>query len=75
MNKRPANQREGDLQAGLSQPAQRALAGAGISQLKPLSSRRSGEIKQLHGIGAIPIRQLRQAVNVITRWHSFLIIL
>ncbi len=29
--------------------------------IEPLSSRRSGEIKQLHGIGAIPIRQLRQA--------------
>ncbi len=47
MNKQPANQREGDLPAGLSQPAQRALAGAGISQLQQLSSFREGEIKQL----------------------------
>jgi hypothetical protein len=38
MNKQPANQREGDLPAGPRGPAQRALAGAGISQLKPLSS-------------------------------------
>ena len=61
MNKQPANQREGDLPAGLSQPAQRALAGAGISQLQQLSSFREGEIKQLHGIGPKAIRQLRQA--------------
>ena len=58
MNKQPANQREGDLPAGLSQPAQRALAGAGISQLQQLSSFREGEIKQLHGIGPKAIRQL-----------------
>ena len=62
MNKQPANQREGDLPAGLSQPAQRALAGAGISQLQQLSSFRESEIKQLHGIGPKAIRHLRQAL-------------
>ena len=62
MNKQPANKREGDLPAGLSQPAQRALAGAGISLLKPLSSFSEGEIKQLHGIGSKAIRQSRQAL-------------
>jgi hypothetical protein len=42
MKKKPAKQREGDLKAGLSQPAQRAPAGAGISQLQQLSSFREG---------------------------------
>jgi hypothetical protein len=70
MNKQPANQREGDLPAGLSQPAQRALAGAGISQLQQLSSFREGEIKQLHGIGSKAIRQLRQALAERSRRRS-----
>jgi DNA repair protein RadC len=56
------NQPEGDLPAKLSQPAQRALAGAGIQNLKQLSKFSEMEIKQLHGIGPNALNQLHAAL-------------
>jgi len=53
---------ESDLPAKLSQPAQRALAGAGIKNLKQLSKFSEAEIKQLHGIGPNALNQLRTAL-------------
>ncbi len=44
-------QGQGDLPLGLSQPAQRALAGAGIQSLEGLAKFSQAEIKNLHGIG------------------------
>ncbi len=55
-------QSESDLPAKLSQPAQRALAGAGIKNLKQLTKFSEAEIKQLHGIGPNAINQLQAAL-------------
>jgi Bacterial RNA polymerase, alpha chain C terminal domain. len=55
-------QSESDLPAKLSQPAQRALAGAGIKNLKQLTKFSESEIKQLHGIGSNAINQLEAAL-------------
>ena len=56
-------QSESDLPAKLSQPAQRALAGAGIKNLKQLTKFSEAEIKQLHGIGPNAINQLQAALS------------
>ena len=53
---------ESDLPPGLAQPAQRALAAAGIRQLAQLTALREAEVKQLHGIGPNAIAQLRRAL-------------
>ena len=44
-------------------PAQRALAGAGFTNLKQLSKVSEAAIKQLHGIGPNALKQLRRALN------------
>jgi hypothetical protein len=46
----------------LSQPAQRALAAAGIQNLKQLSKYSEAEIKYLHGIGPNALNLLRSAL-------------
>ena len=46
----------------LAAPAQRALAGAGISRLEQLTRFHETEIAQLHGIGPNALRQLRRAL-------------
>ena len=51
-----------DLPTKLSQPAQRALAGIGIRNLKHLTRFSESEIKQLHGIGPNAINQLHAAL-------------
>ncbi len=53
---------EGDLPAGLSKPAQRALAGAGYQRLDQLAQISEAELKQLHGIGPKALDQLRHAL-------------
>jgi hypothetical protein len=53
---------ESDLPAKLSQPAQRALASAGIKNLKQLTKFSEAEIKKLHGIGPNAIKQLHTAL-------------
>jgi tRNA U34 5-carboxymethylaminomethyl modifying enzyme MnmG/GidA len=57
------NQEETDLPAELAQPAQRALAGAGIQNLKQLTRFSEAEIKRLHGIGPNALKQLRAALK------------
>ena len=57
-------QQKGDLPPRLAQPAQRALAGAGIQRLDQLSKFSEEEIKQLHGIGPNALKQLHQALAV-----------
>jgi hypothetical protein len=54
---------EGDLPAGLSNPAQRALASAGIVRLEQLTEFSEAQIKQLHGIGPKALSQLRSALQ------------
>ena len=51
-----------DLPAKLSAPAERALASAGIKNLKQLAKFSEAEIKQLHGVGPNAVGKLRQAL-------------
>ena len=55
------NQGESDLPK-LASPAQRALAGAGIKNLRQLTKFTEAEIKQLHGMGPNALGKLRQAL-------------
>ncbi len=57
-----STQPESDLPK-LSQPAQRALAGAGITRLEQLTRLSEAEIKRLHGIGPNALKQLRSALE------------
>ena len=52
-----------DLPAKIGVPAERALAGAGIKNLKHLTKFSEAEIKQLHGVGPNAIGKLRQALS------------
>jgi hypothetical protein len=54
--------RSNELPAKLGAPAERALAGAGIKNLKQLSKFSETEIKQLHGVGPNAIGKLRQVL-------------
>lgn len=55
------SQQETDLPR-LAQPAQRALAAAGVQNLKQLTKFSEDEVKQWHGIGPNALKQLRQAL-------------
>lgn len=50
------------LPAGLSRPAQRALAAAGYTDLEQLTSARESDLRALHGMGPKALRQLRDAL-------------
>lgn len=63
MKRKQETPRESDLPDGLSQPAQRALAGAGYKRLEQLAAVSEDEIKQLHGIGPKAIDLLRTALT------------
>ena len=56
------DQPESDLPK-LSQPAQRALAGAGIRRLEQLTGYGESEIRQLHGIGPNALKTLHEALT------------
>lgn len=47
----------------LSQPARRALAGAGYTRLEDLTRVRAADLKKLHGMGPKGIRQLQEALE------------
>lgn len=51
-----------DLPIKLSKPAQRALAGAGITSLEQLANHTEEEIAALHGIGKNALVAIRQAL-------------
>jgi len=53
---------ENDLPPKLSQPAKRALFGAGYFRLEQLAEISEAEVKQLHGIGPNALEQLRLAL-------------
>jgi hypothetical protein len=57
-----STKKESDLPK-LSAPAHRALAGAGIKNLKQVSRLSEKEIKDLHGIGPNAINELRRALK------------
>jgi hypothetical protein len=52
-----------DLPAGLSQPAQRALRGAGLTTLDEISRWTTAELGRLHGIGPRAIQTLKDALK------------
>jgi hypothetical protein len=52
----------GNLPAALSQPALRALHGAGCLSLKQVSEHTATEIAQLHGIGKNALLVLKEAL-------------
>lgn len=54
-------QQEGDFPK-LAQPAQRALAAAGVQRLEQLTKFSEDEVKQWHGIGPTALNQLRSAL-------------
>jgi hypothetical protein len=54
---------ESDLPVKLGAPAERALANAGIKNLKQLTKFTEAEIKQLHGVGPNAVGKLRQALE------------
>jgi hypothetical protein len=47
----------------LAAPAQRALAGAGIQNLKDLTKFSEAQIKALHGIGPNALKELNRALK------------
>jgi hypothetical protein len=53
----------GDLPAGLSQPAIRALHGAGVTRLEQLRRKTEAEVAALHGMGPKGISLLRAALR------------
>jgi hypothetical protein len=53
---------ESDLPAKLGAPAERALANAGIKNLKQLTKFTEADIKQLHGVGPNAVGKLRHAL-------------
>ncbi len=61
MKTREDRPQEGDLPR-LAQPAQRALAAAGIHWLDQLSAFTEAEIGRLHGIGPNALATLRRAL-------------
>ena len=60
---KPDKTPKSDLPEELSAPAQRALAGAGITSLAQLSQFSEAEIKRLHGMGPHGINLLRSALS------------
>ena|SRR5258708_5939764 len=62
LKRKQDNQPEGNFPAGLSNPARRALANAGIIRLEQLSKISETEIKKWHSIGPKGIELLRQTL-------------
>ncbi len=56
------DQQESNLPLELSQPARRALVGAGYLRLEQLAEISEDEVKQLHGVGPKTLTQLRRAL-------------
>ena len=59
---KPSKKQASDLPAKLGAPAERALANAGIKNLKHLTKFSEAEIKQLHGVGPNALGKLKQAL-------------
>jgi len=54
---------ESSLPKGLSNPARRALTGAGIEKIEQLAQHTEAEVKELHGIGPSAMDLLRSAMT------------
>ncbi|WP_240545879.1 hypothetical protein [Paenibacillus artemisiicola] len=64
METKPARLPGSDLPAGLSKPAQRALANAGLTGLAQVAKLSAGEFQALHGIGPKAVGLIREAMAV-----------
>jgi hypothetical protein len=62
MAKNPIDEPENDFPIKLSQPAKRALFGAGYFMLEQLTHVRAADILKLHGMGKKGITILREAL-------------
>ena len=64
-NEQPNAERQpdDDLPAGLSAPARRALAGAGVTQLEDVAAFTENELMKLHGMGPKALQTLRRALT------------
>jgi hypothetical protein len=51
-----------DLPVELSNPARRALTGAGCRRLDQVAALSEAEVRRLHGVGPTAITQLRRAL-------------
>lgn len=63
MESKQSDQQESNLPNDLSQPARRALIGAGYRRLEQLTEISESEVKQLHGVGQKAIDQLSRALG------------
>jgi hypothetical protein len=52
-----------DIPPGLGQPAYRALAAAGYTELEQLTKITEGELLKLHGVGPKAVRIIREALQ------------
>lgn len=55
-------QPKSELPSGLSEPARRALAGAGITTLEDVAALTETELMKLHGMGPKALQTLRRAL-------------
>lgn len=62
MENKQSEQEKSDFPAKLSNPARRALAGAGYTKLEQLAQVSEAELKRLHGMGPKGVEQLRQTL-------------
>lgn len=62
MQKRKNTTKEPDFPKGLGQPAVRALASIGVTQLAQLTNYREADLLKLHGMGPKGIRVLKEAL-------------
>jgi hypothetical protein len=62
MKRNQHDQQESDFPSGLSNPARRALAGAGYVRLEQLSRVSEADLLRLHGMGPKAMDQLRRAL-------------
>jgi hypothetical protein len=63
MAKKQSEHNDSDFPPGLSQPALRALAGAGLSRLEQLTKISESELMKLHGFGPNALEKLRHALE------------
>lgn len=55
-------QPKSELPSGLSEPARRALAGAGVTTLEDVAALTETELMKLHGMGPKALQTLRRAL-------------
>lgn len=62
MPNKPGDRQGADFPRELSQPARRALAGAGYTRLEQLTQVSAADLLKLHGMGPKALEQLRRAL-------------